>query len=62
MYTIFLISPKMEYLKNWLKILPTCSHYFSDSSHKLLSYVSLKFADNLAKNQFYTFLEFPDKM
>ncbi len=45
----------MEYPKNWLKILPkfsTIVSNFSDSSSEILSYVSLKFADNLDKNQF----------
>ncbi len=44
----------MEYLKNWLKIFPKFLYYCSnsDSSREILYYVSLKFADNLGKNQF----------
>ncbi len=65
MHTVFLISPKIEYLKNGLKILPKLSYYcfkflcqFSWNTFLF----SLKFADSPAKNQFYTFLEFPDKV
>ncbi len=55
MYTVFLISPKWNILKfDWkfCQNFGTIVSNFSDSSREILSYVSLKFADNLAKNQF----------
>ncbi len=49
----FLISPKMEYLdRKFSQNFRTIVSNFSESSREILSYVSLKFADNLAKNKF----------
>ncbi len=51
----FLISPKWNSLKiDWKfsQNFRTIVSNFFDSSRKILSYVSLKFADNLTKNQF----------